>query len=48
VVGEHDPFVSTSELEGFDVRELEGAGHLVNIERPEEFNEILSDFLARV
>ena len=48
VVGEHDPFVSASELEGFDVKELEGAGHLVNIERPDEFNEILSDFLARV
>jgi pimeloyl-ACP methyl ester carboxylesterase len=48
VVGEHDPYVSASELAGFDVRELEGAGHLVNIERPDEFNEILSDFLARV
>jgi pimeloyl-ACP methyl ester carboxylesterase len=48
VVGEYDPFVSASELEGFDVKELEGAGHLVNIEHPDEFNEILSDFFARV
>jgi pimeloyl-ACP methyl ester carboxylesterase len=48
VVGEHDPFVTASELEGFDVKELEGAGHLVNIERPDDFNEILSAFLARV
>jgi pimeloyl-ACP methyl ester carboxylesterase len=47
VVGEHDPYVSAPELEGFDVRQLEGAGHLVNIERPDEFNGILSDFLAR-
>jgi pimeloyl-ACP methyl ester carboxylesterase len=48
VVGEHDPFVSTSELEGLDVKELRGAGHLVNIERTSEFNKILYGFLARV
>jgi 3-oxoadipate enol-lactonase len=47
VIGEHDPYVSASELEGFDVRELKGAGHLVNIERADEFNAILCDFLAR-
>jgi pimeloyl-ACP methyl ester carboxylesterase len=48
VVGEFDPFVSVEELAGFDVREIGGAGHLVNVERPDEFNEILRDFLARV
>jgi 3-oxoadipate enol-lactonase len=48
VVGEHDPFVSAGELGGFDVREVSGAGHLVNVERAHDFNEILRDFLARV
>jgi pimeloyl-ACP methyl ester carboxylesterase len=48
VVGESDPFVSAAELSEFDVREVAGAGHLVNVERPEEFNSILRDFLARV
>jgi 3-oxoadipate enol-lactonase len=48
VVGETDPFVSTGELQEFDVRELEGARHLVNIERPDEFNAILTEFLGRV
>jgi pimeloyl-ACP methyl ester carboxylesterase len=48
VVGESDPFVSADELRGFDVREVAGAGHLVNVERPDEFNEILTEFLARV
>jgi len=48
VVGEFDPFVSASELGAFNVRELEGAGHIANLERPDEFNEILSGFLARV
>lgn len=48
VVGESDPFVSPGELREFDVREIAGAGHLVNLERPVEFNGILRDFLARV
>jgi len=47
VVGESDPFVSPSELREFDVREISGSGHLVNLERPGEFNRILRDFLAR-
>jgi len=47
VVGEHDPFVSTDELRGFDVREIAG-GHLVNLERPDEFNAQLQEFLAGV
>lgn len=48
VVGEFDPFVSAGELEGFDVREVAGAGHLVNLERPDEFNEILREFVDSV
>jgi len=48
VVGEFDPYVSAAEVSEFDVRELRGAGHLVNLERPEEFNEILREFVDRV
>ena len=48
VVGQSDPFVSADELREFDVRELAGAGHLANIERPDEFNAVLEEFLARV
>jgi len=48
VVGETDPFVSAAELHEFDVREIAGARHLVNVERPDEFNAILTEFLARV
>jgi 3-oxoadipate enol-lactonase len=48
VVGESDPFVSAAELREFDVREIRGARHLVNLERPEEFNEIVTEFVARV
>jgi pimeloyl-ACP methyl ester carboxylesterase len=48
VVGEFDPFVSAEELAGFDVREVAGAGHLVNLERPDEFNDSLRQFLDRV
>jgi 3-oxoadipate enol-lactonase len=48
VVGEFDPYVSAAELSEFDVRELKGVGHLVNLERPDEFNEILREFVGRV
>ncbi len=48
VVGEHDPFVSADELREFDVREIAGAGHLANLERPDEFNELLQEFLTDV
>jgi pimeloyl-ACP methyl ester carboxylesterase len=48
VIGEFDPYVSAQELREFDVRELRGAGHLVNLERPDEFNEILREFVGRV
>jgi pimeloyl-ACP methyl ester carboxylesterase len=48
VIGEHDPFVSADELSEFEVREVAGFGHLVNLERPDEFDEILREFLGRV
>ena len=48
VVGETDPFVSATELQEFDVREISGARHLVSIERPDEFNALLTEFLGRV
>ena len=48
VVGEHDPFVSADELREFDVRQIAGAGHLANLERPDEFNALLQEFLADV
>jgi pimeloyl-ACP methyl ester carboxylesterase len=48
VIGEFESFVSGDELAEFDIREVEDAGHLVNLERPDEFNGIMRDFLARV
>ena len=48
VVGEFDPYVSAGERSEFDVRELQGVGHLVNLERPDEFNEILREFVDSV
>ena len=48
VVGEHESFVKADELFEFDVREVPDAGHLVNIERPDAFNAVLQEFLARV
>ena len=48
VVGEFDPFVSATELNGFAVQEIAGAGHLVNLEQPDVFNAALRDFLADV
>jgi 3-oxoadipate enol-lactonase len=48
VLGEHETFVQPGELSEFDVRVVADAGHLVNIEQPDEFNEILREFLGRV
>jgi pimeloyl-ACP methyl ester carboxylesterase len=45
VIGQHDSFVSADELREFDVREIHGAGHLVNLERPDEFSVQLQEFL---
>ena len=47
--GGSDPaFAYRGELSEFDVRELQGVGHLVNLERPDEFNEILGEFVDSV
>jgi pimeloyl-ACP methyl ester carboxylesterase len=46
VVGEHDPFVSPEELQGYDVRTIAGSGHLPNLERADDFNAQLGDLLA--
>jgi 3-oxoadipate enol-lactonase len=48
VVGEHESFVQPGELAEFDIRIVPAAGHLVNIERPDAFNAIVQEFLARV
>jgi 3-oxoadipate enol-lactonase len=48
VLGESDQFVSAAELDGFDVRVIPGAGHVVNVEQPEAFNVALQEFLDRV
>jgi pimeloyl-ACP methyl ester carboxylesterase len=48
VVGEHEAFVTAGELAEFDIREVPDAGHLVNLERPDAFNAIVREFLARV
>lgn len=48
VVGEHEAFVTAGELAEFDLREVPGSGHLANLERPDEFNTILREFLSRV
>jgi pimeloyl-ACP methyl ester carboxylesterase len=48
VVGEHENFVTPGELAEFDIRIVPEAGHLVNLERPDEFNAILREFLSRV
>ncbi len=48
VVGEHENFVTPGELSEFDIRVVPDAGHLVNLERPGEFNAILREFLFRV
>lgn len=48
VVGEHEAFVTAEELFEFDVQEVADSGHLVNLERPDEFNRILREFLDHV
>ena len=48
VVGEHEAFVTADELSEFDIQEVADSGHLVNLERPDEFNRLLQEFLARV
>jgi 3-oxoadipate enol-lactonase len=48
IVGEHESFVTPGELSEFDIQIVPDAGHLVNLERPDEFNAILREFLSRV
>jgi pimeloyl-ACP methyl ester carboxylesterase len=48
VVGDHEAFVTADELSEFDIQEVADSGHLVNLERPDEFNRLLQEFLARV
>jgi pimeloyl-ACP methyl ester carboxylesterase len=48
VVGEHDSFVTAGEVADYDVRAIEGAGHLANIEAPLAFNAVLEEFLSDV
>ena len=49
-LGDRDPFVPMEEartLVGERLRVMRGAGHLPNLERPDEFNELLLSFLER-
>jgi pimeloyl-ACP methyl ester carboxylesterase len=46
LVGDRDPFVSVSDLRDYPVRELEGCGHLPNIERSAEFNEAVRELVG--
>lgn len=50
IVGEHDPFFGIAEALALGTGRVEvadGAGHLANLERPDEFNNALLEFLAR-
>ena len=53
--GEHDPFLSGDEAEAMAAsarsgrsHTFAGSGHLPSLDRPEEFNELLTEFLAGV
>ncbi|HET7678466.1 MAG TPA: alpha/beta fold hydrolase [Candidatus Limnocylindrales bacterium] len=39
--------IMAREIPGAELRLIDGAGHVVNLERPREFNEALLDFLGR-
>ena len=51
VVGTRDPFVGADEGRTFGrgarVEVVDGAGHLLSMERPEQFNQLLSEFVGR-
>jgi pimeloyl-ACP methyl ester carboxylesterase len=46
-VGEHDPFISVDEARatGGRLEVFHGAGHLISMERPDEFNRLLDELL---
>jgi pimeloyl-ACP methyl ester carboxylesterase len=53
--GEHDPFLAGEEAESLAASARDGhshtfagCGHLPSLERPEDFNRVLEEFLARV
>jgi pimeloyl-ACP methyl ester carboxylesterase len=55
VVGADDTYTPVSDAEAMHaalpdstLHVIKGAAHLPNLERPEEFNEILGEFLAHV
>ncbi|MFM9692228.1 alpha/beta fold hydrolase [Streptomyces europaeiscabiei] len=55
VVGADDEYTPVSDAEGMHaalpdstLHVIEGAAHLPNLERPDEFNKVLEDFLARL
>jgi 3-oxoadipate enol-lactonase len=47
ILGDRDPFVAEGEVPAAEVHVLPGAGHLVNMERATEVNEILEGWLER-
>jgi pimeloyl-ACP methyl ester carboxylesterase len=55
IVGSEDALTPVAEAEamrdgihGSDMRVIEGAGHLSNLERPHEFNTILLEFIEKL
>jgi pimeloyl-ACP methyl ester carboxylesterase len=47
ILGDRDPFVAEGEVPAGEVHVLPGTGHLVNMERATELNEILEGWLDR-
>ncbi len=55
IAGQYDKLASPDEMMGVANRvpnatfvEVAGAGHLINLDKPTEFNTVLSDFLAKI
>jgi pimeloyl-ACP methyl ester carboxylesterase len=47
IIGDADPFVSVGEVPAHEVRAVRNCGHLPSVQRPEEFDAILEEALAR-